>query len=212
MENKDAIFYAPYTEGLEQIEKTMVQELETELHNIPQEEYTSTPAEYLKSRIKSADSMCEKLRKHGYAETAENALTCMSDAVGVRVITHFVGDVYAVLEQTKKATCWKVVQVKDYIAVPKPNGYRSLHIIVELPFPSPIIPTIRAEIQLRTIAMDCWASLEHQMKYKKHIQNADLIESELYRCANEMASTDLTMQAIREMIQAEQSADTTEEG
>lgn len=93
------------------------------------------------------------------------------------------------------------MNVKDYIALPKPNGYRNLHVIVQLPFGNSEIPFIRGEIQLRTIAMDCWASLEHQMRYKKNILDTALIQSELLRCAEEMASTDLTMQAIREMIQ-----------
>ena len=94
----------------------------------------------------------------------------------------------------------RVKQVKDYIANAKPNGYRSLHIIITLPFGVGGIETMDAEIQLRTIAMDCWASLEHQLKYKKAVRSTALIVEELKRCADEMASTDLSMQTIRDLI------------
>ena len=101
---------------------------------------------------------------------------------------------------SENSTVWRVVTVKDYIANSKPNGYRSLHVILALPFGVGGIEEIRTEIQLRTIAMDCWASLEHQLKYKKNIGNTELIVSELKRCADEMASTDLSMQTIRDLI------------
>ncbi|MCD7810562.1 MAG: hypothetical protein LUG91_01745 [Ruminococcus sp.] len=201
MKQQDKNFYGVYAEPLLTVQQNMLDELIQELGRIPQEEDGATPAEHLISRIKSAESMCEKLRKRGLPETPEAALSELSDTIGIRIVTHFVGDVYAVLEEIKQADCWEVVNVKDYIALPKPNGYRSLHVIVQLPFGNSEIPFIRGEIQLRTIAMDCWASLEHQMRYKKNIQDTALIQSELLRCAEEMASTDLTMQAIREMIQ-----------
>ena len=104
-------------------------------------------------------------------------------------------------ELIEKNDHWKVVTVKGYIANAKPNGYRSLHVLLNLPFGVGGIDAINVEIQLRTIAMDCWASLEHQLKYKKHIKNTALIVDELKRCADEMASTDLSMQTIRDLIQ-----------
>jgi len=200
MKQEDKNFYGVYAEPLQTVLQNMLDELIQELGRIPQEEDGATPAEHLNSRIKSAESMRGKLKKKGLPEMPETALTKLSDTIGIRVVTHFVGDVYAVLEEMKQAKCWKIVKNKDYIAMPKPNGYRSLHVIVRLPFDNAEIPFIRGEIQLRTIAMDCWASLEHQMRYKKNIQDTALIESELLRCAEEMASTDLTLQTIREMI------------
>ena len=200
MKQEDMRFYGEYAVPLQNVLQKMLDEMTQELNRIPQEENGATPAEHLISRIKSADSMREKLKKRGLPETPEAAFNELSDTVGIRVVTHFVGDVYAVLDEMKRADCWKVVKIKDYIAAPKPNGYRSLHVIVQIPFESETVSSIRAEIQLRTIAMDCWASLEHRMRYKKDIQNTALIEAELLRCAEEMASTDLTMETIREMI------------
>ena len=130
----------------------------------------------------------------------ETAFTRLSDLIGFRLVTHFVGDVYELVKSMKSDTRYRVVKEKDYIALPKPNGYRSYHVILECPFPEAPDGVLRVEIQLRTIAMDCWASLEHEMRYKKGITNTALIEKELKRCAGEMASTDLSMQTLRDMI------------
>lgn len=201
MTDKDIQYYGIYSEALLKTEELILGELNRIISAVT-EENEHSPAEHIRSRIKSAESMREKLQRRGSSEVdAETALRLMSDAVGVRVVTHFVGDVYAVYDRIKQSPCWKVIQSKDYISNPKPNGYRSLHVILEIPIDSPELKSVQAEIQLRTIAMDCWASLEHQMKYKKDIKNAPLIIDELRRCADEMASTDLTMQTIRGMIQ-----------
>lgn len=144
--------------------------------------------------------MQEKLHKKGFETTADSALANVSDIVGFRLVTHFVGEVYDIVERMKQDGTFRIVKEKDYIANPKPNGYRSYHVILECLFSEAESGTIRVEVQLRTIAMDCWASLEHEMKYKKHIDNVELIERELKRCAGEMASTDLTMQTLRDMI------------
>ncbi len=200
MNQEDLQFYGHYAPLLEQTETMLCQQLQWILARIPQEDAAS-PAEHIRSRIKSASSVQGKLKKRGLSPTAQQALTHLSDLIGVRAVTHFVGDVYTILDQMQRDPAWEILRVKDYIADPKKNGYRSLHIILCMPFPDEQFQTIRAEIQLRTIAMDCWASLEHQMKYKKDIPDADLISAELLRCADEMASTDLTMQTIREMIQ-----------
>lgn len=159
------------------------------------------PAEHLRSRIKGSGSLQAKLRRQGIPGDAASGVRSLADLIGVRIVTHFVGDVYAILAELRRSECWEVVQVKDYISHPKPNGYRSLHVIVQFPIDCGGLTAMRAEIQLRTIAMDCWASLEHQLKYKKNIRNTELIVRELKRCADEMASTDLSMQTIREMIE-----------
>lgn len=206
MDMEEQAFYGNYFELLQTVERTMLGEIRRLLADIPQEEENATAAEHLSARLKTARSCKEKLKRLGLPETPKAALEHLSDVVGVRVVTHFVGDVYAVLEQMQQSPSFEIVKIKDYIAAPKPNGYRSLHVILYMPFREvkgegqEDLPRIQTEVQLRTIAMDCWASLEHQLRYKKHIQNAALIESELLRCAEEMASTDLSMQTIREMI------------
>lgn len=200
MKQEDKAFYGLYAAKLEEIHQLMLREIQAILDSISTDS-EKAPAEHLKCRIKGAESLKEKLRRNSLTETAENGLTHLSDLVGARVVTHFIGDIYSVLELIKACDKWQVQHVKDYIANPKPNGYRSLHVIVTLPFGVGGIDAINAEIQMRTIAMDCWASLEHQLKYKKHIRNTTLIVEELKRCADEMASTDLSMQTIRDLIQ-----------
>ena len=200
MKQEDLLFYGEYAPKLEEIKALLLGEIQAMLDSLSTDSETAL-AEHIKCRIKGSESMKEKLRRKGLAETAESGLKSLSDLVGARVITHFVGDIYTVLDLIKKNPNWRVKNVKDYIADMKPNGYRSLHIILTLPFGVGGIDSIDVEIQLRTIAMDCWASLEHQLKYKKNIKNTALIVDELKRCADEMASTDLTMQTIRDLIQ-----------
>lgn len=200
MNETDMLFYGSYAPRLKEITRELLNKVRMILDGISSDTETA-PAEHLKARIKSTDSVREKLQLNGYAATAESGLRQLSDIIGLRVVTHFVGDIYTVLEQMQQDPSWRVVLIKDYIANPKPNGYRSLHIILAIPFNCEGIDNIMVEVQLRTIAMDCWASLEHQLKYKKNIKNANLIVDELKRCADEMASTDLTMQTIRDLIQ-----------
>ena len=199
MTPEDLRFYGEFAPTLEANEKIMLTEVQRILDSISTDSETRL-AEHIKSRIKSSGSLCEKLERQGLPVSAESGLRDLSDIIGLRVVTHFVGDIYTVLEKIENSTVWRVVTVKDYIANSKPNGYRSLHVILALPFGVGGIEEIRTEIQLRTIAMDCWASLEHQLKYKKNIGNTELIVSELKRCADEMASTDLSMQTIRDLI------------
>ena len=159
------------------------------------------PIEHYKFRVKSAGSMKEKLKRRGLPVTSDSALTKIYDAAGIRVISTFIDDVYAIADMLKQQSDLVVVEEKDYIRNPKPNGYRSYHLIVEVPMHlMDSISKVYCEIQIRTIAMDCWASLEHQLKYKQNIVNQELIVEELKRCADEIASTDLNMQTIRDMI------------
>lgn len=200
MSDTEANYYGAYLEPLKQCETEILSTLEQLLQPL-NENQDETIVEHILSRIKSPESMQEKLRKKNLPTDATTALTHTADTIGIRLVTHFVGDVYKIQEVLRNCQKWKVIKEKDYIAMPKENGYRSLHIIIEIPFSAHnTLQVIQAEIQLRTIAMDCWASLEHQMKYKKNIPNAALLISELKRCADEMASTDLTMQTIREQI------------
>lgn len=163
------------------------------------------PIEYIATRIKSEESMKEKLKRKGYDVTLESALTKVYDAAGMRIICAYIDDVYSVVEMLKQYKELKVIKEKDYIKNPKQNGYRSYHIIFQLSLDlAGEITPIYVEIQIRTIAMDFWSNLEHQMKYKKDIKNQEFIAEELRRCADEIATTDLNMQTIRDMINSEE--------
>ena len=152
------------------------------------------PVEHCLSRIKSEESMREKCRRKNLPETTESALTAIQDAIGFRIVCAFVDDIYEIREKLIAFEDCEVVREKDYIRHAKPNGYRSYHMILRLD------NAFFVEVQLRTISMDTWAALEHHLKYKKQIQNEHLIVQELKRCADELASTDLSMQTIRDMI------------
>lgn len=150
---------------------------------------------YISSRIKSPESMQKKLTKKEVEQTSENAISKVNDAVGARVICSFIDDIYKVSDWLKAQEQIEVIKTKDYIAYPKENGYRSFHMIIKIKELN-----LNAEIQIRTIALDFWANLEHQMKYKRDIKNEEMIRSELKRCADEIASVDLSMQTIKDLI------------
>lgn len=163
------------------------------------------PISHIVSRIKSEESMKEKLKRKGFEVSLENALTKVYDAAGMRIICNYIDDVYEVAEMLKHYQDLNVIMEKDYIKNPKPNGYRSYHIIFQLNLDlAGEITPVYIEIQIRTIAMDFWSSLEHEMKYKKNIKNQELIVEELKRCADEIATTDLNMQTIKKMIDTEE--------
>ncbi len=154
------------------------------------------PIEHLKGRIKAEESMREKCRRQNLPETTDSALNKLFDSIGIRIVCSFLDDVYAVRDFIDDSPDIEIVNEKDYIRNVKPNGYRSLHIITR-------VKGYYVEIQIRTISMDTWAALEHHIRYKKSIKNTTLIFDELKRCADELASTDASMQTIRSMIQDE---------
>ncbi len=156
------------------------------------------PVVYCCSRIKTPDSMLRKLEKRGLAQTADAALQEVFDAVGVSAVCAFAEDVYRLVRWLQQQPVLCIMKEKDYYAYPKPNGYRSYHILLKIADGAG--KGCRAEIQVRTIANDFWATLEHQIKYKKDMPNEKLIRSELKRCADEIASVDLSMQTIRDII------------
>ena len=159
------------------------------------------PIEYITSRVKTEESMKEKIKKKKLPINLETALTKIYDAAGIRIICAYIDDVYTVVKMLKKFKDLKILKEKDYIKNPKSNGYRSYHIVFQVPLDiAGEVHPVNIEIQIRTIAMDFWASLEHEMKYKKNIKNQKMIVEELKRCANEIATTDINMQAIRNMI------------
>ena len=162
------------------------------------------PIEYITSRIKSEKSMKDKLKRKNLDVTLYNALNKVYDAAGIRIICPYIDDVYKVADMLKRYSDLRVVKEKDYIKNPKENGYRSYHIIFELSLDlAGTIKKVYVEVQIRTIAMDFWSSLEHKMKYKKNIKNPEIIAEELRECANQIATTDINMQSIRNMINEE---------
>lgn len=163
------------------------------------------PIASFQARIKSAGSMKAKLERQGLPVTVSSALQDVWDAAGVRLVCPFVQNIDQMVSLIRQIPGVQILREKDYIRNPKPNGYRSYHMILSLPLrfleKTPEHP-IWLEVQLRTIAMDCWASIEHQLKYKQDIADQSLIVRELKRCADEIASTDLSLQTIRELIEA----------
>ncbi len=159
------------------------------------------PVVYHTSRIKSPESLAEKIaREGGSGTTFADALEMgINDVVGTRIICAFTDDVYAAADWLLARPDVELLVRKDYIANPKPNGYRSLHLVLRLKEgPAAELPSV--EVQLRTIAIDFWATLEHKMKYKKSIANSELMSRELKRCADEITAVDLSMQALRNAI------------
>lgn len=155
----------------------------------------SDPIEHIRYRIKSEQSMRDKCIRRGLPENEHSALREIHDAIGIRVVCSFISDVYQIKDYLTGLNNCEVFEEKDYIRKAKPNGYRSCHLILLYE------DRYFVEIQLRTISMDVWAALEHHLRYKKDIHGSiELISSELKRCADELASTDLSMQTIRDMI------------
>ena len=155
------------------------------------------------TRIKSAESMRLKLQRLAFPITAESAMKNVFDAAGVRLVCPFIQDIDRTAELIRAIPGVQIQTEKDYIRSPKPNGYRSYHMILSMPlrFLGNSPKTVWLEVQLRTIAMDCWANIEHQLKYKQNIPDQALLIQELKRCADEITSTDLSLQTIRDLIE-----------
>ena len=161
------------------------------------------PFEAIKMRIKTPVSIYNKLQSKGVDFTIENINKNLSDIAGIRVICSFVDDIYMLADCLAKQDDIKVIQKKDYIRKPKKSGYRSLHLIIEIPiFLTREKEYMKVEAQFRTIAMDFWATLEHKMKYKKDIENAEVISEDLKFSADLINQIDMRMQQIREKIDA----------
>ncbi len=157
--------------------------------------YGTNIIDHTMGRLKSENSVLEKCRKKQIDPTPDSIISGIRDLVGIRVICTFVDDTFKVRDAIREFKDIEVIEEKDYISKAKPNGYRSYHMIVRNK------EGYYAEIQIRTISMDTWAALEHDIKYKKDINvNKELITAELKRCADELASTDISMQTIRNMI------------
>ena len=187
-----------------------IMEIETKF-NVLSAQYKASqsynPIDTIKTRLKSPDSIREKLIRRGLPQTPEAIEKYLTDIAGVRVICPFEEDIYALADLLLMQDDVRLVEKKDYIAKPKGNGYRSLHLIVETPIFAPEgMKLMKVEIQLRTIAMEFWANLEHRLRYKQGLDSELLgdLATELRQCADDSAALDQKMGSIRRKIDAAQ--------
>lgn len=186
--------------------ESAIKQIETKLDILNKESKVSrkrNPIETVKSRIKSPDSIAAKLEKKNLPVTFESMMENLNDIAGIRVICPYISDIYAVRDMILKQPDLHLVLEHDYIEKPKESGYRSLHIVVETPvYLSKTAHKVKVEIQLRTIAMDFWASLEHELHYKNTAKIPDSVRRELFRVAETIAMTDREMEEIALELQA----------
>lgn len=183
-----------------------IMEIETKFRVLNHElslEYDNNPIESIKTRVKSYDSILKKIRRKNIPLNLQAIEENLKDIAGVRVICSFPDDIYKLAESFLKQDDITLIERKDYIKNPKPSGYRSLHLIVQVPiFLQNEKKMVNVEVQFRTIAMDFWASLDHKMRYKKELsdEEVEILQEELYDCAKQSAALDERMQRIRDRI------------
>ena len=164
--------------------------------------YQRNPIIYMTTRLKKTTSIINKLARKNLNFNVENVENNLNDVAGIRVVCSYIDDIYTIAEALTKQDDITLINKKDYIKNPKPNGYRSLHLIVEVPvFFAENTKPMRVEVQIRTMAMDFWASLEHQLKYKHEIPEQEIIINQLTECAEAIAATDAKMMDIRCQIE-----------
>ena len=166
--------------------------------------YNMNPIEHVKSRIKSPRSIAEKLKRLGYEDSIENMELYLNDIAGIRIICSFMKDVMIIADKIKEQDDLDVVLVKDYMNNPKPNGYKSYHMVVTVPvyFNGESVP-VKVEIQIRTIAMDFWASIEHKINYKYDGDTPPALKAELKECADIVYMLDKRMESISKAMLSE---------
>ena len=184
--------------------KCAIMEVETKLNVLNEEfslQHDRNPINTIKSRLKSIISITEKLDRIDMPLTVENIEEYLFDVAGIRVICSFTDDVYIIANALLSQDDITLIQKKDYIKNPKDNGYRSLHLLVNVPiFLANDKKIMKVEVQLRTIAMDVWASLEHQLRYKKNVTFSDEMAEELKKCADLSAELDYRMERLRRQV------------
>ena len=181
-----------------------IREIRTKLEILDREfniRYASNPIHHIDSRLKSPRSIIEKLERKGWPVSVESAEEHLNDIAGVRIVCNYIDDIYRLANMLVRQQDLELVCQKDYIRKPKPNGYRSLHLVLRVPvFLSSHTELVPVEVQIRTIAMDFWASLEHQLRYKSDVEATAPLKERLQRCAEQSAALDVEMQSIyREM-------------
>ena len=186
-----------YNSALKQI-STKLEILNDEFQHV----HRYNPIEHIKSRVKTSESIVKKLKKHGYESTIQNMVEHVNDIAGIRVICSFTSDIYRIAEMISNQSDIKVISVKDYFVNPKPSVYKSYHMLVTVPvYLSDRIVDTKVEIQIRTVAMDFWASLEHKINYKFEGNAPAYIKNELIECSKMASELDRRMLSLNEEIQ-----------
>lgn len=187
-----------YNAALRQIQ-TKMEILNEEFQHV----HRYNPIEHIKARIKTPESIVKKLKRYGYESTISNMIDYINDIAGIRIICSFTSDIFRIAEMIAEMKDIKVVSVKDYITYPKPSGYKSYHMLVTVPvYLSDRTVETKVEIQIRTVAMDFWASLEHKMHYKFEKDAPQHIKDELIECAKLVSDLDERMLTLNEEILA----------
>lgn len=185
-----------YNAALKQME-TKMEILNEEFQHVHQ----YNPIEHIKARMKTPESIVKKLKRHGRESTIENMVNHINDIAGIRIICSFTSDIYRIAEMIREQKDLKVIATKDYITYPKASGYRSYHMIVTVPvYLSDRIVDAKVEVQIRTVAMDFWASLEHKIHYKLEGDAPEHIRNELIECARMVMDLDARMLSLNEQI------------
>ena len=185
-----------YNAALKQI-NTKLEILNDEIQHV----HRYNPIEHIKSRMKTSESIVKKLKRYGYESTIENMVKYINDIAGIRVICSFTSDIYRIADMIRNQNDIKVISVKDYMKHPKASGYKSYHMLVTVPvFLSDRIVEVKVEIQIRTVAMDFWASLEHKINYKFEGNAPQHIKTELVECARMVSDLDARMLSLNEEI------------
>lgn len=167
-----------------------------------QQRHKYNPIEHVKSRLKTPESIVKKLKRHDYESSVENMVRYVNDIAGIRITCSFTSDIYLIADMLSKQNDLTILSVKDYMKNPKKSGYRSYHMLVTTPvFLSDSVIDTKVEIQIRTVAQDFWATLEHKMHYKFEGDGPDYIQQELRECARYVADLDARMQELNNEIQ-----------
>lgn len=184
--------------------ESAIKEVRTKLDILSEEfqnNYRYNPIEYVKSRIKTPENIVKKMRRHGYEITMENMVEKINDVAGVRIVCDFTSDIYRLIKMIRNLKEFEVIREKDYIANPKDSGYRSYHMIVKVPvYTTTEVVKTKVEIQIRTIAMDFWATLEHKIYYKFEGNAPDYISRDLQTCASIVAQLDDKMLSLNDAV------------
>lgn len=187
-----------YNAALKQVQ-TKMEILNDEFQRV----HRYNPIEHIKARIKSSESIVKKLKRYGYESTIENMITYVNDIAGIRIICSFTSDIYRIADMVANQKDIKVLSIKDYITYPKASGYKSYHMILSVPvYLSDRIEETKVEMQIRTVAMDFWASLEHKMHYKFEGDAPQHIKDELVECAHMVSDLDARILSLNEEILA----------
>lgn len=185
-----------YSAALKQVQ-TKMEVLNDEFQHV----HRYNPIEHIKSRIKTPESIVKKLRRKGYESTIDNMIQYVDDIAGIRIICSFTSDIYRIADMIREQKDIKFLSTKDYITYPKASGYKSYHMLVVVPvYLSNKMVETKVEIQIRTVAMDFWASLEHKMHYKFEGDAPEYIKNELIACAKMVSDLDARMLSLNEKI------------